>query len=226
MSGRSEARNSRPFPFLKNFPVSVQRGGADAAERLVGQVIGAINGKRVILAGIPAGRLQPGEEVVVRLAAGSTVVGFQTRVQETYGTEDPLYLLAFPDNIESLNLRRGERMNLFVPAEVQYASAKADGPHAADLALLQGRMLNLSREGCCLSTKRPLTVNQPIRLAFALPGARNSYRVEAKVLRHLGPPRDGVFVQGVQFEKQTQHLAVLADLQQWIAQNLPFALAN
>jgi hypothetical protein len=86
-------------------------------------------------------------------------------------------------------------------------------------------MLNLSREGCCLSTKRPLSVNQAIRLAFSLPGGRNTYRIPATVLHNLGTPRPGVFVQGVKFEKQTELLPVLADLQQWISQNLPFALA-
>ena len=52
------------------------------------------------------------------------------------------------------------------------------------------------------------------------------YRLGGKVMRHLDNPRPGVFVQGVQFEKQTEHLPVLADLNQWITQSLPFALPN
>lgn len=226
MSKHPESSKTRPLPFLKSFPVNVQRAHAEPHERLTGQVIGTVNGQRIVLCGVAASALVPGDEVVVRMAVGSSVLGFRTKVEEAFGTEITLHLLAMPEKIESLNLRKGQRMNLFVPADVQFSHGESAGSGARNLALLQGRMLNLSREGCCLSTRRPITVNQPIRLAFSLPGARTTYRLDAKVLRHLGTPQDGVFVQGVQFDKQTQHLPVLADLQQWISQNLPYALAN
>lgn len=226
MSSQPEVRSPRRFPFLKSFPVDVQRVQAAPQDHLMGQVVGTVNGSRIIVSGIAAGALSPGEEVTVRMTVGGKVLGFQTQVQEASGVIAPLFLLAMPEKVESINPRKGERMNLFVPADVQYSQGKANGQSAVDLALVQGRMLNLSREGCCLSTKRPLTLNQPIRLAFALPGARNTYRLPAQVLRHFGPPREGVFVQGVRFEKHTEHLPALADLQQWIAQNLPYALPN
>jgi hypothetical protein len=226
MSGHPDSAGSRPFPFLKSYPVNLQRANAEPHERLTGHVIGAVTGQRIVLCGVAASALMPGDDVVVRMAVGSSVLGFRTRVEEAYGTQVTLHLLAMPEKVESLNLRKGQSMNLFVPADVQYSRGQPSGSGAQDLALLQGRMLNLSREGCCLSTKRPIAANQPIRLAFALPGARNTYRLDAKVLRHLGAPREGVFMQGVQFDKQTHHLPVLADLQQWISQNLPYAMGN
>ncbi len=226
MSSQPEVRSARRFRFLKNFPVHVERVEGSPQERLAGQVVGTVNGEHLIVSGIAAGALSAGDEVTVGMTVGGKVLRFRTQVQEASGMIAPLFLLAMPEQVESINPRKGERMNLFVAADVQYSHGQANGQSAADMSLVQGRVLNLSREGCCLSTKRPLTVDQPIRLAFALPGARNTYRLPAKVLRHLGPPREGVFVQGVRFEKQTEHLPALADLQQWIAQNLPYALPN
>jgi PilZ domain len=225
MSGHTDVRSPRPFPFLKSYPVHLQHADSPEPQPLAGHVVGTVNGQRIILGGISATVLAPGEAVIVRMAVGSEVLGFHTLVAEACGTEMPLYLLEMPETVESINLRKGARLNVFVPADVQYSHGTPTNQSAADLALVQGRMLNLSREGCCLSTKRPLTVNQPIRLAFSLPGGRSTYRVPAKVLRHLGA-REGVFVQGVQFEKEQEHLPVLADLQQWISQNLPFAVAS
>ncbi len=225
MSAHPDPRNPRPFPFLKAYPVHLQRADSPDPQPLAGHVVGTVNGQRIILSGIGATTLTPGQGLIVRMAVGSEVLGFRTRVVEACGADVALYLLEMPEAVESINLRKGARLNVFVPADVQYSHGKPTNASTADVALLQGRMLNLSREGCCLSTKRPLTVDQPIRLAFSLPGGRNAYRVPGKVLRHLGA-REGVFVQGVQFEKQQEHLPVLADLHQWITQNLSYALAN
>jgi PilZ domain len=226
MSSNAEIRGPRRFPFLRNFPVSVQRASGPEQDRLLGQVVGTVNAERVIVCGLDAGALTAGDEVVVRMAVGSEVLGFRTRVLEASAAGTALFMLAIPEKVEALSLRKSERLSLFVPAEVQFSHGKSGSPDVADLALLQGMMVNLSRGGCCLSTKRPLSVEQPIRLAFTLPGGRHTYRLGARVLRHLENPRPGVFVQGVQFEKQTEQLPALADLNQWITQSLPFALPN
>ena len=227
MSGDADAPGRRHFPFLKSYPLSLQRGSDPDSPRLTGQVVGTIDSERIIVGGIGIGQLAGGDEVVARMVVGSEALGFRTQVMEVCaGGPSVLLLLAMPEQVETINLRKGERLNVFVPADVHYSRSGNDAESAGDVALLQGRMLNLSREGCCLSTKRPLSVNHPIRLAFALPGARHTYRLPAQVLRHMGTPREGVFVQGVQFEKQTEHLPVLADLQQWITQNLSYAAAN
>jgi hypothetical protein len=226
MSSNAGGREPRRFPFLRNYPVSVQRTSAPEAGELAGQVVGTVNRERAIVCGLDAGVLTPGEEVVVRMAVGSEVVEFRTKVLETSSTGTALFMLAVPEQVQPIDLRKAERLNVFVPAEVQYSREDADPTAGAYVALLQGTMVNLSRGGCCLSTKRPISVEQPIRLAFALPGGRHSYRIGGKVLRHLDHVHPGVFVQGVKFGDQTEHLPVLADLQQWIGQNLPFALPN
>jgi hypothetical protein len=224
MASNTELRGTRRFPFLRNYPVSLQR--AEGTERLVGQVVGTVNSERVIVCGLEADALTPGDEVIVQMAVGAEVLGFRTNVLEASGVGMTLYMLAVPERVEAINLRKGDRMSLFIPAEVQFSYATVESSAAADLALLQGMMVNLSKGGCCLSTKRPLSMNQPIRLSFSLPGGRHNYRLGGKVLRHLNTPRPGVFAQAVAFDKQTEHLPALADLNQWMTQNLPFALAN
>jgi len=226
MSNQARVRGPRRFPFLRSFPVSVQRAAGPEESRQLGKVVGTVNGERVIVCGLDAGVLTPGDEVIVRMAVGGEVLGFRTKVLEASSVGTALFMLAVPEKLESLNLRKAERLSLFVEAEVQFSRAQAEAKSAADLAVLQGMMVNLSRGGCCLSTKRPISVDQPIRLGFALPGSRHTYHLGAKVMRHLDRPHPSVFVQGVRFDERAEHQPVLADLNQWITQNLPLALPD
>jgi len=226
MALNSEIRSTRRFPFLRNFPASLQRAHDQDPIRVLGQVVGTVNADRFIVCGVEAGAFDPGDILIVRMAVGNEVLGFLTHVLEVISAGTPMYLLATPDKVESLNLRKAERLSLFIPAEVQFSNREPDTKAMTALALLQGMMVNLSKDGCCLSTKRPLSLEQTVRLAFTLPGGRHVFRLGGKVRRHLDNPRPGVFVQGVQFDRQTEQLPALADLNQWITQNLPFALPS
>src|SRR5271170_56447 len=97
MSGHPDVRSPRPFPFLKSYPVHLQHADSPEPQPLAGYVVGTVNGQRIILGGISATVLAPGEAVIVRMAVGSEVLGFHTLVAEACGTDMPLYLLEMPE---------------------------------------------------------------------------------------------------------------------------------
>jgi hypothetical protein len=224
MPTHTERRAGPLFPFLKSFSVRVRRAETPDAPHMTGHVVGKVDTECLILVGPDADGLRVGEEVIVRMAVRNQMLEFYTQVMETSSGGPRLILLSMPETIETTDLRKGARLNVFIPAEVHYSHGQTVGNDAANVSLIQGRMVNLSRAGCCLSTQRPLAVEQPIRVIFSLPDARNAYRLPAQVRRHMGRAGEGVFVQGVQFDSQTEHLPVLADLQQWISQNLPYTV--
>jgi hypothetical protein len=226
MAQPAAAPSAPRFPLLKSYPLTLQRPGSGPGEAQLGLAVGLVNNARVIVSGIAAGAFNPGEKVQARMSAGSQVLTFTTTVVEVLGGSVPLLVLTMPDKLESLNARSAERVALLVPAEVQYSRTPTAGRHATDLATMQGMVLNLSRGGCCLSTRRQLAEEQTLRLTFSLPGARAPFQLPAKVLRHLGSPRPGVFWQGIQFEGRTEHAPTLAELGQWLIQNLPMGQVN
>lgn len=216
-----EPRKSQLFPFLKNFPIGLRRVEPPDAPPLNAIVVGKVGAGRLILCGEDVAGLRPGEEVDAHMAVRNQALEFRTRVLEVSSGTAALVLLAMPEKVNYIDLRKGTRLNVFIPAEVNYRLQAAE-PAAPNVSLIPGRMVNLSRKGCCLSTKRLLAIGQPIRVSFELPEASSTYRLSAQVKRHSAGAGDGVFVQGVQFDLGTEHLPVLADLQQWIARNLPY----
>ncbi|HEX7927799.1 MAG TPA: PilZ domain-containing protein, partial [bacterium] len=206
--------------FIKNHAVSVQKvAGGAAGDRMVGQLFGGIEAGRLILGNFKGGQLASGDEIVVRMAVESEVLGFKTRVAEVLQGSITMYLVMFPDHVETINLRKSERLSLFIPVNV---NLRYGGQKSEDFHMLQGVVVNLSRGGCCVTTKRPIDMNMEVRLHFTLPGEKHLFKVDGRVLR--AGQKDSVFTQGVQFQRETENLPALAEVSQWITQNLSFSL--
>jgi hypothetical protein len=206
--------------FIKNHPVSVQKNVAGKpGDRLVGQLFGGIEGGRLILGNFKGGEMAAGDEIVVRMAVESEVVGFKTRVAEVIQGSITLYLVMFPEQVETINLRKSERLSLFIPANV---NLRYGGQKSEDFHMLQGVVVNLSRGGCCVTTKRPIDMNMEVRLHFTLPGEKHLFKVDGRVLR--SGQKEQVFTQGIQFQRETENLPALAEVNQWINLNLSFSV--
>jgi hypothetical protein len=205
--------------FIKNYAVSVQRvaDGPDGA-RLVGQVFGGISGGQIILGNFKSGRLEVGQEIIARMAIEYEVVGFRTVVTEVLDGTIRLYLLAPPSRVEVINLRKSDRLPLFVPVDIHL---RFGGQKAEDFRMVQGVVINLSRGGCSVTTKNPLELNMEVSLHFTLPGARQVFKVDGRVVRLR--QKDQIFAQGVQFQRETENLAGLMEVSQWITQNLAYS---
>jgi hypothetical protein len=72
-----------------------------------------------------------------------------------------------------------------------------------------------------VTTKNPLELNMEVSLHFTLPGARQVFKVDGRVVRLR--QKDQIFAQGVQFQRETENLAGLMEVSQWITQNLAYS---
>jgi len=205
--------------FIKNFAVAVQRV-ADGPEgsRLVGQIFGGISGGPIMVGNFKSGRLEVGQEIIARMANENEVVGFRTRVTEVLEGSIRLYLLAPPSRVEVINLRKSDRLPMFVPVDIHL---RFGGQKSEDFRMVQGVVTNLSRGGCSVTTKNPLDLNMEVSLHFSLPGAKQLFKIEGRVVRLR--QKEDIFSQGVQFQRETENLPGLMEVSQWITQNLAYS---
>jgi len=152
------------------------------------------------------------------MVLGSNAVGFRTRVEEVAHVHEQIYFVTYPQYMESLDLRKSDRLSVLIPAEVQFSIG--DSPEGV-MHLLEGIVLDLSGDGCRLGSKRPIKPNTEVNLAFTLPGDRFVYRLEGRVRRQNN--RKQAFVQGVQFPRTARNLPAMLDLGRWVDQHLTFA---
>jgi hypothetical protein len=200
-----------------SLPITVQRTQGDSA-RIPGTLVGNIHDEFLILSGLKDIDLQIGEQIVVRMVHESSVYGYQSSVQGIIEAPVKMFVISYPQRVESVNLRKSERLKVFFPASVRAPV----NPPAQDLQILSGMLLNISSGGCCFSSKRQVQTSSRISLSFSFPGETHVYNVRGVVLVTLAG--DGVYAQRVQWLKEGPDQPVLAAIGRWIEQNVPFAL--
>jgi len=205
------------FPFIKNHAVSVQRkDDTQENERMLGQVFGGIPGGTLILGNFKNGSLKAGEAIIARMAIENEVLGFQTRIREVLEGSTKLYILEPPTQVEVINLRKSDRLQVFVPVNVHIRGIEKN----ENFRLIQGVIINLSRGGCSLTAKNSIDLNSDVNLHFSLPGVRQAYRIYGRVVRRK--IKEQAYIHGVQFQRDTDNLSGLVDISHWINQNLAF----
>jgi len=209
---------------FKNLPVSVQKVGESGkaeGDRMAAQLLGGIEKTHLILGNFRGGTVDKGDELIVRLATGMIVVGFRTRVLDVVEGPIRLFFTAIPGHMEALSLRKSDRLAAFIPADLhlRYGAQKNENFH-----LLQGMIVDLSRGGCQVSTKNPIDLNTEVRMSFSLPGDKNLFRVDGRVVRTR--QKDGVYALGVQFQRETENLPALVELSQWLTQHLVYSVGT
>ncbi len=164
------------------------------ATRMMVEPVGLAEGFRTTLSGMERGRflmlqlprvpglsdhLYPDREVKVRYIHEGQVYGFKSRVQNYYVTPHRLLFLAFPKTIERLNLRHTQRVDCFIPAELELPGSVVPP--------FKAMMLNLSTSGCRLAldaTNQRLPgfeVGSSLRLAFKVVGTDLDLDLECQV---------------------------------------------
>jgi hypothetical protein len=165
--------------------------------------------------------LTPGEELIVRASVEGHVIAFWATVIEKIERAGTFYLLSYPEQVETLDLRRAERMNVFVPTRIELKREDSTGEQ---LEAFEGALVNLSRDGCCLSAGNTLDENLWCKLSFTLPGRDEVFEVEGRVVRKIGGEGD-VARMGVQFAKGSKNVPIMGELQQWLSSNIAFLRA-
>ncbi|THB63451.1 MAG: flagellar brake protein [Desulfovibrio sp.] len=116
--------------------------------------------------------------LVVRFMSSGTVFGFESSVQATTMRPSPMMFIAFPDTIESLNLRQAERVDTFINAEGTIGEQ-----------IVRGAILDISAGGCRYTIDRSTGTRWPdtepgtqILLSFTLPSTEIHLHVNGEII--------------------------------------------
>jgi len=204
--------------FLKrlseNAPAFVQRSGSEPDIRHSGMLVGNVRDQYLVLAVFDGSEFGTGERLVVRMALGAQLVGFETVVLKKF--DDPLlYLVDFPQHIDAINLRKAQRIQAFFPADVKVSTAGAE-----QVLLLKTRVLDISAGGCSFRSKTKLPTSVSAHLTFALPGDRQIQSVKAAVIDSL--PVGAVFHCRAKFIQEPTYLPNLQEIAKWVAEGVSF----
>ncbi len=200
----------------QNLPLMVQLPGAAAGERHTGVLYGSVPGQYLIAGGFQGVTFFVGDELILRTVHENQLIGFWATVVEKIEKGGTLYLLSYPEQVETVNVRKNERMNVFVPVEIQVTSGSGDGEN---LHLFQGALVDLSGSGCCVSAKKKLQNVSNCKLTFSLPGSSQVYILEGKVVRSQ---RDGGARAGVEFIKDRKNASTVGQVKSWVSSNIGF----
>jgi len=199
-----------------NAPVFVQRSEAGDPARHNGFLIGNFKDTSLLIGGLTSAELRNGERIILRMVIGNHLIGFETLVLKKF--DDPqMYLVQFPLQVESVNLRKAQRIQAFFPAEVQI-SKQASG--TADMYLLKTRVLDISAGGCSFRSKTKLISGADVKISFSLPGDRNIQSVMASIIDCS--TAGAVFHNRVKFSQDPANLPILQEIGKWVADSLTF----
>lgn len=201
---------------LTQLAVAVQRPGNE--ERHRGQLLGQVSADYLLLTAAPEAGLQKDERIVVRTLQAGRALGFETVVREVLDEPVRLYFLAVPGQVEVLRLRKTDRMDLFVPADVRFATGTDAN---ADTLMLKGNIVDVSGGGCRMVTKRPIPAGTVVNVSFMLPGERHTCALSGSVLD--GVSQGTRHTHRVKFFASERHVEDLAHIKRWVQQHADFA---
>jgi len=120
--------------------------------------------------------IYPEKAVTVRFASQGTVFGFHSMVLSTLNKPGKLIFLVYPAKVETVNLRRNERVDTHIPASFAFNELS-----------LEALIVNLSLGGCKLlikgneATVPNLTKDAQAELDFGLPGSQDWIRAVIRI---------------------------------------------
>lgn len=158
------------------------------------------------------------EPVIIRMVQDGSAIGFESSA--THMVKEPvgLYFFAMPASVESVALRKTERMDVFVPCEIRH---EMTGKSSGDTMILQGYLTNVSSGGCRVLTKRPIPLDSAVRLSFNLPLEKHLYTLSGNVLESSS--KKSVFGHRVRFFPSDKNVLDINELRRWVKQNIDFA---
>ena len=145
--------------------------------------------------------LLSGNHVTVRFVHLGNAFGFRSSVLSHSASPVPLLFLSYPQQIETLNLRKAKRLECFIPASARIG----DGG-------LAGLITDISTDGCRFSFKLPkgrqevpMEVEDELTLSFPLLGMEGE-QVFHGLIMNLSRDPEKISL-GVRFDKITPEVA-------------------
>ena len=129
----------------------------------------------------------PGAKIIMRYILEGVAYGFATRLSAKLQNPLPMWVLEYPTDVETRNLRRSPRVALSIPMR--------DAATGAEFVTV-----DLSAHGVLLVCKDPLTMGQKLELSFHLPNGEEIERLEGEVVR-LQTSRE-ISMAGVNFNEK------------------------
>ena len=204
--------------FSRTCAIEVQLAGLKDSVWRKGTLYGVIPGRHFIAGGFWDSKYAEGDELVVKATMEGHVIGFWAKIEKHIEGENGLYLLAYPEQIDQLDLRMSQRLNVMIPAEMRLTGGK--GGALKDLRF-EGMLLNISDGGCLLSASGEWPAELPCELKFALPGEDHFFALAGQVVRlNKDGARTAKF--GVQFCGGRSNAVALNEIQQWISDKKPY----
>lgn len=183
-----------------------------------GNLVGNIKDELLLIAGFDDVEFGLGEHIVLRMVMGNYLIGFRAEVIKKIN--DPvIYIVNFPINIESINLRKTDRINAFFPAEV-HLSTTNNGEK--EIQVLQTRIVDISIGGCSFRSKTRLKENIDVGVTFTLPGDRVLHTISGTVLQSVHAK--GVFNNRIKFGHENLNLPIIDEIDNWVTESLSFAI--
>ena len=148
--------------------------------------------------------------LVVRFMSSGTVCGFESLVMSHTLKPCPLVFVAFPETIESLNLRTAERVDTFIEAEGVIGDQ-----------IVRGAILDLSAGGCRMTVDRSTGTRWPdiepgeeMLLSFRLPNENRMLTVNAQIV--MAKKEVDAIALGLKFAQDERHAAVRGQLADFV----------
>ena len=96
---------------VRNLPVTFQEVGKGDFGQRRGYLVGNLQAETLVFGGFEGVSLRTGQKLVVRMVLDRQALGFQTEIQAVLeGPDSLLYAGTFPKEVETLNLRKTERI--------------------------------------------------------------------------------------------------------------------
>lgn len=204
--------------FSQTFPMEVQLAGSRNAPRRQGVLYGSVPGRFLIAGGFEEGEYSEGDELIVKTTVGGHVIGFWAKVESRIDVKERLYLLSYPEQVEQIEFRETDRVNVMIPAEISIYSGMEGRSKSVKF---EGVLLNLSDKGCCLSSKGDWPNDMHCELKFALPGGGDTFALSGQVIR-MNREGERLAKIGVQFFDGKESSSIMKDLQDWLTEKRAF----
>lgn len=176
--------------------------------RVQARVLGYLEGHS-ILAVMPATGLSPadlrlGDELAVRYLVGRSVYGFASQVIRLSTSPYPYFHLAYPQEVEKMDVRQAERVAVAVPVRIQAAGTELDA-----------ELRDLSASGAMVHCQQRIgEAGEAVRVCFQLTfGDVTRSITTGAAIRNTSAASpggdDAAFLHGIQFQGLDENDRVL-----------------
>ncbi len=156
-------------------------------------------GHRYLLADLPLVNGSPifstaGCPCVVRFLDQGVMFGFQSTVEHISFHPTPVIYIAYPDQVERVNLRKEKRVKVNLAAELRYLA----GDEAKSVP---GRIADVSYSGCRVMVDRAFDLHDRVDLNIMIEEGK-TIEISSSTVRNLTTLGGGHYALGLQFTEE------------------------